>query len=83
MKLRETRLSQDPDEEVKYVIFCDLDGVLANFKASIQKVMGTLVSTNHIPNKNGKQIQNTDRVSGRPFLNIKRSTVLYYGVIWS
>ena len=44
MKLEEVVLQQDP-KEVSYQIFCDLDGVLANFKKEMHRVLGSFGDT--------------------------------------
>lgn len=38
MRLNELNMQQEPEEEKSYTIFCDLDGVLANFKKEISRV---------------------------------------------
>jgi 5'(3')-deoxyribonucleotidase len=46
MKLQEVRLNQDPEEEISYVIFCDIDGVLADFKSQMTKVFHSMNNDN-------------------------------------
>lgn len=44
MKLQEVTLQQEP-EEVSYTIFCDLDGVLADFKKEMRKILKSPVES--------------------------------------